>query len=186
MKKLNQYINEKLILKKRKKTEHTLFPKTRSELANMIKDEVKKNGWECDLNHIDVSQIKNISHLFAGELTLNYGLKEFNGDISEWDVSNVTDMVGTFNNSYFNGDLSSWKLDNVKDAQNLFSGNSKFNNPSICDWDVSNIKTCRDMFSNTKFEEDLSLWDMPNVSKEMKRTIFNSTPNEKKLDKYPQ
>jgi surface protein len=174
MKKLNQYINEKLILKKKKKTEHTLFPKTRSELANMIKDEVEKNGWECDLNHIDVSQIKNISHLFAGELTLNYGLKEFNGDISEWDVSNVTDMVGTFNNSYFNGDLSSWKLDNVKDAQNLFSGNSKFNNPSICDWDVSNIKIFFRMFyGNTTFNQDLSKWkisDGAECSSMFKRT----------------
>jgi len=31
---------------------------------------------------------------------------DFNGDISQWDVSNVTDMTDMFNNSMFNGDIS--------------------------------------------------------------------------------
>jgi len=31
---------------------------------------------------------------------------KFNGDISQWDVSNVTNMCGMFSNSVFNGDIS--------------------------------------------------------------------------------
>ena len=38
----------------------------------------------------------------------------FNGDISNWDMSNVTDMGGMFeNSSSFNQDLSSWDVSNV-------------------------------------------------------------------------
>jgi surface protein len=33
---------------------------------------------------------------------------QFNGDISSWDVSNVTDMGGMFGDSKFDGDISKW------------------------------------------------------------------------------
>jgi surface protein len=35
-----------------------------------------------------------------------FSTSEFNGDISNWDVSNVTNMEGIFYNSKFNGDIS--------------------------------------------------------------------------------
>lgn len=41
-------------------------PKTKSELMDIIRDEITQNGWECDLNHIDVSKITDMSNLFAG------------------------------------------------------------------------------------------------------------------------
>jgi len=34
----------------------------------------------------------------------------FNGDISKWDVSNVTDDYGMFFHSNFNGDTSNWNV----------------------------------------------------------------------------
>ena len=37
-------------------------------------------------------------------------LSKFNGDLSEWDVSSVTDMRWMFQNSKFNGDISQWKI----------------------------------------------------------------------------
>lgn len=55
--------------------QHTLFPETREELEMMISDEIKKQGNEADLNHIDVSKIEDFSRLFKSS--------EFNGDISE-------------------------------------------------------------------------------------------------------
>ena len=45
---------------------------------------------------------------------------EFNGDISKWDVSNVTDMEGMFRFSKFNGDLSNWDVSNVTNSANIF------------------------------------------------------------------
>eukprot|EP00519_Triparma_laevis_P003093 CAMPEP_0182500088 /NCGR_PEP_ID=MMETSP1321-20130603/8263_1 /TAXON_ID=91990 /ORGANISM="Bolidomonas sp., Strain RCC1657" /LENGTH=49 /DNA_ID= /DNA_START= /DNA_END= /DNA_ORIENTATION= len=43
-----------------------------------------------------------------------YEAKAFNGDLSTWNVSNVTTMAGMFGSaSVFNGDLSSWDVSNV-------------------------------------------------------------------------
>ena len=38
---------------------------------------------------------------------------KFNGDISGWNVSNVTDMSGMFYKSEFNGDISCWDVSSV-------------------------------------------------------------------------
>ena len=45
---------------------------------------------------------------------------EFNGDISKWDVSNVTNMEGMFLSSTFNGDISNWDVSNVKFKSRMF------------------------------------------------------------------
>ena len=85
MKTLKQHIFEKL---KVSKQAYSLFPKTKNELKQMIEDEIDKNGNECSLNNIDVSKITDMAKLFYGS--------EFNGDISDWDVSNVENMEWMF------------------------------------------------------------------------------------------
>jgi len=45
---------------------------------------------------------------------------DFNGDISEWDVSNVESMYSMFANSKFNGDISRWNVSKVKDMRYMF------------------------------------------------------------------
>ena len=125
MKSLTQHINEKLVLTK-KLNKHTLFPETKEELVDMIKDEISKNGNECSLNHIDVSQITDMSKLFYNS--------RFNGDISQWDVSNVEDM------------------------NSMFESAESFNQP-IGDWDISKVKNMGYMFwSANKFNQDISKW----------------------------
>ena len=50
MKEIKSYITEKLKVSssiKRDAVKHTLFPKNRFELNEMIKDEISKNGNEC-------------------------------------------------------------------------------------------------------------------------------------------
>ena len=46
---------------------------------------------------------------------------QFNGNISKWDVSNVTDMFYMFYNSLFNGDISKWDVGNVTDMSDMFT-----------------------------------------------------------------
>ena len=73
-------------------------PKTKSELEHIIEDRISKEGPKCDLNDIDTSLIDDMAYIF-------YEM-DFNGDISKWNVSNVTTMLGMFYRSTFNGDIS--------------------------------------------------------------------------------
>jgi len=171
MKTFNTYIQEKLSINKSKITKHTLFPKSTDELIEMIKSEMEKNGNECDLNHIDVSEITDMNFVFSA----NKSNEKFNGDISQWDVSNVTTMAYMFDGSKFNGDISKWDVSNVKDMNNMFE-DSRFNG-DLSTWDVSNVTDMCGMFYNSSFtgeNGDISNW---NVAK-LKWTdqMFRYTP----------
>lgn len=88
-------------------------PKTCSELADIIRKTCLLEGWNTDLNFIDTSKVKNMSYLFSGYSKFGYGLGEFNGNISEWNTSNVRNMKGMFRESFFNSDISRWNTENV-------------------------------------------------------------------------
>ena len=46
----------------------------------------------------------------------------FNGDISQWDVSKVTDMSGMFlYASNFDGDISKWDVSSVTTMSHMFN-----------------------------------------------------------------
>ena len=85
MKSLKSYIQEKLTIKKStiKKRKYNYFHKTKEELRDIILQRIKAEGNKVDLNDIDTSSIIDMSNLFY-EYYVN-----FNGDISNWDVSNV-------------------------------------------------------------------------------------------------
>ena len=191
MKRINKYINMKhintYILSKIKKeaniteklkiskNKYSLFPETRDELVEMIKEEIKQNGNECDLNHIDTSKITDMSFLFSGDYDLSFGLNEFNGDISCWNVSNVEDMHYMFENSDFNQDINNWDVSNVINMECMFS-KSKFNQP-LDNWNVSNVKNMFWMFSRSNFNQPLKYWDVSNV-KDMECMFKNSNFNQ--------
>lgn len=87
-------------------------PKDKEELRRIIWDRIFNEGYECDLNDIDVSKITDMSHLFYNSM--------FNGNISRWDVSNVENMGWMFSWSKFNGDISSWKINKDCDTNYMF------------------------------------------------------------------
>ena len=59
----------------------------------------------------------------------------FNKDISDWDVSNVTNMGEMFSHSKFTGDISKWNVSNVTDMHEMFF-HSKFNESNISKWKI--------------------------------------------------
>ena len=174
MKSITNYITEALRIKSGTKIStgpsYKYHPETKEELAKIIKTEVKKNGWECDLNHIDVSKIKDLSFLFSSIVApYGFGLQKFNGDISKWDVSNCTNLASMFKCSAFEGDISEWDTGNVESMNEMFAqasgprGNAQTQrfNCDISGWDVSSLKNCAYMFyKHVYFQKDLSKWNL--------------------------
>lgn len=120
----------------------TVQPQTKEELVDIIKDTCKKKGWNCDLNFIDTSKITDMSYLFSDIPTCfdGHDLEKFNGDISQWNTSNVTNMCS------------------------MFEGASSFNCP-LNNWDVSNVTNMSFMFEEAKsFNQQLDKWDTKNVN----------------------
>ena len=121
--------------------------------------------------HISIwntSCVTDMSSVFCADTDLNgcgEAAKQFNDDISRWDVSNVEDMQCMFfGASAFNGDLSSWNVSKVTCMECIFSLASAFNG-DISSWDVRNVKNMNELFYDAvAFNGDLSSWNVSNVT----------------------
>ena len=85
-------------------------------------------------------------------------------DITNWDVSNVKKMFGTFSGAEsFNQDIGNWDVSNVENMHAMFFMAESFNQP-IGDWDVSSVESMRMMFLGAKsFNQPIGEWDVSNV-----------------------
>jgi len=92
------------------------------------------------------------------------------GYISNWDVSNVTNMNLLFETvPDFNEDISKWNVSNVKSMAYMFYDTQEFNQ-DISGWDVGG--NMEGMFENSaKFNQDISGWD---VGGSNMQTMFGS------------
>ena len=63
------------------------------------------------------------------------------GDISEWNVSKVTDMSGLFKGrKYFNEDISGWDCRNVENMRDIFLNAENFDTKYVEDWETGEFK----------------------------------------------
>jgi surface protein len=109
----------------------------------------------------------NISNWNVSQVTDMSGLfrvTSFNDDISAWDVSSVTDMSGMFAfATSFNQDIGDWEVGNVEYMDGMFDAASAFNQ-NIGDWDVSSVTDMSGMFAfATSFNQDIGSWEVGNV-----------------------
>lgn len=175
----------------------TIVVRNIAELGELVHTIIGAEGFECNLNFIDVSQVDNMDSLFAHNefngcidrwdvshvknMDCMFLGSHFQGDISKWNVSSVKDMNSTFRGSPFTGDLSAWNVGNVEDMsfmfyESLFEGN-------ISKWDVSNVKTMSSMFAYSKFNTDISSWNTSSVT--TMRCMFDQSLFEGDISRWP-
>eukprot|EP00546_Thalassionema_frauenfeldii_P013629 CAMPEP_0178916042 /NCGR_PEP_ID=MMETSP0786-20121207/12397_1 /TAXON_ID=186022 /ORGANISM="Thalassionema frauenfeldii, Strain CCMP 1798" /LENGTH=101 /DNA_ID=CAMNT_0020589289 /DNA_START=659 /DNA_END=964 /DNA_ORIENTATION=+ len=66
--------------------------------------------------------------------------KSFNGDISTWDTSKVTNMAGMFLHAKsFNRDISTWDTSHVVAMDQMFRNATSFHQ-DISSWNVTNVR----------------------------------------------
>ena len=134
-------------------------------LGNDSNDEPIYNDFNQDISSWDVSNVTDISGMFAATA--------FNQPIGNWDVSSVTDMRSMF--AYadtFNQPIGDWDVSSVTDMRVMFGFATSFNQP-IGNWDVSNVTTMNGMFGETNaFNQDIVSWDVSNVTD--MRNMFES------------
>ena len=166
MKHINQFITEYIIKKKLDKPidsedHYEYFPESKSELIKIINKLLEDN--QTNLNVINVSKITDMSDLFS---QINENITITNIDISDWDVSNVTNMENMFFDCHeFNCNLSKWDVsNNTTDMGAMFRNCSKFDS-DLSNWDVSNVRHMEEMFVNClKFKgKGLENWDVSNI-----------------------
>ena len=94
-----------------------------------------------------------------------YGAASFNQSLNSWDVSQVTDMSRMFNNAYdFNGNISGWNVSQVTDMSRMFFQAYDFNG-NISGWNVSKvINMDRMFFQADTFNQHLDDWDVSQVT----------------------
>ena len=120
-----------------------IIPFNLQHLKLIVHECIEEKGPNCDLNFINVSYLEDLSGVFS------YPNHRFNGDVSRWDVSHVTNMSNLFCGSDFNGDISKWDVSNVEDMSGLFADSVFIGD--ISQWDVSNVENMSIMFYGFKF-----------------------------------
>jgi surface protein len=129
----------------------------------------------------DIPNLKGISVLDrAFKDAINLGK---DGNFNQWNVSDVTTMVGMFQNARtFNQPLNDWDVSNVKDMWGMFFYAESFNQP-LNDWNTSNVEIMTAMLFNARsFNQQLDNWntsritDMSNMF--MDAVSFNQSLND--------
>jgi surface protein len=96
---------------------------------------------------------------------LFYGATSFNGDVGNWNTSNVIDMSNMFDGAIsFDQPIGDWNTSNVTDMRGMFGGASSFSQ-SIGDWSTSNVSDMSYMFAGaTLFDQPIGSWNTSSVS----------------------
>ncbi|MBO5003672.1 MAG: BspA family leucine-rich repeat surface protein [Clostridia bacterium] len=160
---INEFLVNKRIDKKIDQNVYTYFPNSKIELIENIKELLYKE--EHNLNRIDTSKIKDMSSLFCMVDIINAGIANIDFDISDWNVSKVTNMRHMFDKcKQFNCNLYNWDVSKVKNMEAMFIGCSKFEGKGLENWNVGKVNNMNFMFSGCRsFDQNIVKWNVSNV-----------------------
>jgi surface protein len=102
----------------------------------------------------------------SGSTWVGFGNRAtFDGDISRWDTSQVTDFWGMFYGaSNFNQPIGNWDVTSALTMYYMFRDAKKFNQP-IGNWDVSKVTNMGGMFwGASAFNQPIGSWDVSEVT----------------------
>jgi len=118
-------------------------------------------GWPIGM--WDVSQVTSFNAVFSADR--NIKAREFNEDISAWDLSKARSTRRMFHKAAaFNQAINDWDLSSVTSVEEMFSAAESFNQ-DIGQWNVSNVENMSQMFAGAiSFDQDLSGWITTSVS----------------------
>ena len=104
--------------------------------------------------------VSNVTNMMG----MFYGCTNFNKPLDRWNVSNVGNMTDMFNGCQsFNQNLNGWNVERVEFMSGMFNGCSNFNQP-LDGWNVSNVKEMSNMFNNCRnFNQNLTMWNVTSV-----------------------
>ena len=156
-------------------------PFTNNVLRRAVKDYIAGG----DRKQRIVDKYGEISNWDVSKVTNMWSLfaeSSFNQPLNNWDVSNVTKMINMFQNATsFNQPLDKWNVSNVTNMSMMFLGATSFNQPLF--QNVSNVADMSAMFERaTSFNQPLNNWNVSKV-KEMygmfhEASSFNQPLNE--------
>jgi hypothetical protein len=114
------------------------------------------DAW-CDDPEIATEKYGHISKWNTSLVTDMKGLfgwyRNFNDDISTWDLNSVTDMSNMFLDTPFNGDISRCDVSSVTNMKFMFRVTSSFTG-DISGWQISDSCETNDMFIESPIPEE--------------------------------
>ena len=146
-------------------------PLTKTELQTALADWITSES-DATTKYGDINNHTYLTyHKYGVTFTLVkqiLGLQtplNFNSDISNWDVSNVTNMSNMFTNApYFNQPIGNWDVSSVTSMLAMFNHAYSFNH-TIGNWKTQNVTNMNGMFVNAfSFNQDISSWCVQQIS----------------------
>ena len=131
-----------------------------------------QNVWYGTMPNWDVSLVTDM-HGFP---ETGFGNQpNFNADISQWNVSQATNMYAMFWSARsFNQPIGSWDISNVKNTWSMFASADSFNQ-AIGSWDTSQVTHMRQMFrDNAAFNQDIGGWNTAQVT-DMQEMFYSAS-----------
>lgn len=122
--------------------------------------------YECDIESLDLSDwdVSNITDMSF--MFLESELKNV-GNLDAWNVSNVTNMRCMFCQSVMQsvGDLSQWNTENVETFGAMFAHSEIFTIGDVSAWHVENLEISAQMFDHSEMSDvgDITKWHTPKL-----------------------